>query len=158
MPATYRPHVLGIDDAPFEKHQSAPVPLVGVTMEVPDLIESVAVSALPVDDAGATAHLAGWISKIRTRPSLQAVLLGGITIAGLGIVDLEALAGALGLPVLAVNRRDPTHSELHRALETAGLADRWPMVERSPPARRVSDGLFLAHAGCDRAEAERLVR
>jgi hypothetical protein len=34
----------------------------------------------------------GWIAGLRARPMLQAVVLGGITIAGLGIIDVEGLA------------------------------------------------------------------
>ncbi len=34
-----RPHVLGIDDAPFHKDQSQDVPIVGVMMEGATLVE-----------------------------------------------------------------------------------------------------------------------
>ena len=37
-----RPHLIGVDDAPFDKRQTAPVPIVGVIMEGADRIESVA--------------------------------------------------------------------------------------------------------------------
>jgi uncharacterized protein len=37
-------HVLGIDDAPFDKRQSQPVRVVGVLMEGNDLVEGVAVT------------------------------------------------------------------------------------------------------------------
>ncbi len=40
MPRCYRPHVLGVDDGPFDKGVSRTVPLVGVTMEGPDLVEA----------------------------------------------------------------------------------------------------------------------
>lgn len=42
MSPTPRPHLLGVDDAPFDKGQAAPVPLVGVVMEGPDRMEAVA--------------------------------------------------------------------------------------------------------------------
>jgi endonuclease V-like protein UPF0215 family len=157
MPASFRPHLIGVDDSPFEKRQPDPVPVVGVTMEGWDQVESVAITSFPVDGDGATAFLDQWISGLRGRPILQGVMLGGITIGGLGVIDLPALAEALGIPVLAVTRRDPAGSDLRDALSTAGLADRIAMVERSPKAYRVADGLFLAHAGCHRTEAERMV-
>ena len=37
-----RPHLLGVDDAPFDKQQAGPVPIVGVVMEGPDRIVSIA--------------------------------------------------------------------------------------------------------------------
>lgn len=153
-----RPHVLGVDDAPFEKGQAAHVPIVGVMMEGADLVESVAVASFPVDGEGATDFLAGWIGELRTRPTLQAVVLGGITIAGLGLVDVRALAERLGVPVLVVTRRDPSESQLSAALGAARLHERIPLVERSPRAQRLGEGVYLAHAGATRDEALHLVR
>jgi len=150
--------MLGVDDAPFFKGQTGPVPIVGVTMEGADFVEAVAIGSFPVDGEGATEYLATWIGGLRTCPALQGVILGGITLAGLGLVDLPALAGRLEIPVLAVTRHNPNNSELLAALEATGLKSRYPIVERSPRAYRVADGLFLAHAGGRRSEAEELVR
>ena len=146
-----------MDDAPFEKRQRTPVPIVGVVMEGPDRIESVAVGGFPVDGEDVTAYLAGWIGGLRARPALQGVILGGITVAGLAVVDMAALAERLGLAVLAVTRRNPVGSELAEALRAAGLEHRLALLERAPRAFGVGEGLYLAHAGTTRAEAERLV-
>jgi len=155
-----RPHILGVDDAPFDKRQPAPVPIIGVAMEGPDVIESVALGEFPVDGEGATEYLAAWIAGLRARPMLQGVILGGITIAGLGIVDLTVLtvlAERVGLPALVVTRHNPAGSDLADALQAAGLHHRLALVERTPRAYGVAEGLYLAHAGAPRAEAERLV-
>jgi endonuclease V-like protein UPF0215 family len=146
-----------VDDAPFDKQQIAPVPIVGVIMEGADRIESVAMGAFPVDGEGVTGYLAGWIGGLRTRPALQGVILGGITMAGLAVVDVAGLAERLGLPVLVVTRRNPVASELAEALRAAGLEHRLELLERVPRAFGVGEGLYLAHAGTSRAEAERLV-
>jgi len=153
-----RPHVLGVDDAPFEKRQQAPVPIVAVMMEGADLVESVAVSSFAVDGDDATGFLAGWLGSLRSRASLQAVLLGGITMAGLGVVDVAQLARRLDTPVLVATRREPSDAQLAEALGAAGLEQRVPIVERSPRATRVLDGLFVAQAGTTEDEAARLVR
>jgi len=152
-----RPHILGVDDAPFDKRQTGPVPIVGVAMEGHDVIESIALGEFPVDGDGATEYLATWIAGLRARPMLQAVILGGITIAGLGIVDVTALAERLGLPVLVVTRHNPARSELASALRAAGLLDRLTLLERIPHAYGIGEGLYLAHAGVPRVEAERLL-
>jgi endonuclease V-like protein UPF0215 family len=154
---TFRPHVLGVDDAPFNKRQSTPVPIIGVAMEGNDLIESVALGEFPVDGDGATEYLATWIAGLRARPMLQAVVLGGITIAGLGIIDISTLAERLGLAVLVVTRHNPARSELDSALRAAGLLDRLSLLERMPPAYGLGEGLYLAHAGAPRVEAERIL-
>jgi endonuclease V-like protein UPF0215 family len=152
-----RPHLLGVDDAPFEKRQGSPVPIIGVVMEGADRIESVALGRFPVDGEEVTAYLAGWIAGLRTRPALQGVILGGITVAGLAVVDVTALAERLRLPVLVVTRRNPVGSDLADALRAAGLDRRLPVLERVPRAFGVGEGLYLAHAGASRPEAERLV-
>lgn len=153
-----RPHVLGIDDAPFSKRQREPVPIVAVMMEGCDLVEGVAFSSFPVDGAGATDFLAAWVEGLRLRTSLQAVVLGGITIAGLGVVDVLALAARLRTPVLVATRRRPSDVELVKALRAAGLPERIPLVERAPRAARVAEGFHLACAGIGRAEAEAIAR
>ena len=102
-----RPHVLGIDDAPFHKDQSQDVPIVGVMMEGATLVEGIAIGSFPVDGEGATDYLAQWITQMRWHLTLQAVVLGGITLAGLGIIDLEKLAQHLSIPVMAVNTPQP---------------------------------------------------
>ncbi len=153
-----RPHVLGIDDGPFAKSQAEPVPIVGVTMEGADLVEGVAVTEFPVDGAGATEFLARFVLGLRARNGLHGVVLGGITIAGLGVVEIGALAQALALPVLAVSRRSTGRSELARALRAAGLAERLPLLGGTPRAFRVEPGLWVAASGIDREAAARLLR
>jgi endonuclease V-like protein UPF0215 family len=158
MAITLRPHLLGVDDAPFDKHQAPPVPIIGVVMEGADRIEAVAIGGFPVDGEDAAGYLAGWIGGLRTRPALQGVIIGGITIAGLGVVDIAELAERVTLPVLVVTRRNPLGSDLPDALRAAGLAHRIALLERAPRAFGVGEGLFLAHAGTTRVVAEELVR
>ena len=158
MPPSQRPHVLGIDDGPFAKGQREPVPIVGVMMEGADLVEAVAVNAFPVDGAGATRFLADWILELRLRPTLQGVVLGGITIAGLGVVDAVQLAAKLRVPVVAVTRRPTANHRLREAFEAAGLADRIDLVDRAPPSFEAQPGVYISHAGIEGAAAAELVR
>lgn len=153
-----RPHVLGVDDGPFDKHRSRGTPLVAVMTEGADLVEGVAITEFPVDGDDVTGFLADWIGGLRFRPALQAVVLGGITIAGLAVVDVAALAGRLGVPVVVVNRRAPENQRLAGALRAAGLAERMALLERSPAAFELAPGLHVSAAGCDRETAAAVVR
>lgn len=144
-----QPHVLGIDDGPFSKKQSAPVPIVAVLMQGAASVEGVAVTSFPVDGAGATEHLAQWIGGMRWHPMLHAIVVGGVTIAGLGLIDLERLSKELRVPVLSVTRRDTSANEVGRALIAAGLSERLALLERMPAARRVEHGLYVACAGAE---------
>jgi endonuclease V-like protein UPF0215 family len=111
-----------------------------------------------VDGDGVTEHLAQWIRGLRTFPALQAVFLGGVTIAGLAVVDVLALSDRIGLPVLVVTRRDPSKSRVNEALAAAGHADRLGVVDRTPKAAQLGEGLFVAAAGATPERAAELVR
>jgi endonuclease V-like protein UPF0215 family len=152
-----RPHVLGIDDGPFDKRADSSVSIVGVMMEGADLVEAVAVSSIPVDGEDAADHLADWVSGLRFASAVHATVLGGMTIAGLGVVDIERLAERLNRPVMTVNRQRPDDERLIDALRAAGLADRIPIVERAPRAWQLDEGLFVSHAGVEREEAARIL-
>jgi uncharacterized protein len=152
-----RPHVLGIDDGPFVVRTGGDTPIVGVMMEGPDLVEAVAVTRFPVDGDGATAFLGDWVASLRFHPALHAIVLGGVTIAGLGVVDLAALAARVGVPVLAVSRRDPRSHRVAEALAAAGLEARLAVVARTPAAFATADGLFVSLAGATPARATELV-
>jgi endonuclease V-like protein UPF0215 family len=149
----FHPHVLGIDDGPFDKRTDRSVPLVGVMMEGGGLVEAVAVTRFAVDGDRAADFLADWIGGLRFAPALQAVVLGGLTVAGLGVVDLPHLSRRLGRPAMVVNRHDPRNEELIRALAAAGLSERIRLVEQSPAAWRLEAGLWVAHAGASQDEA-----
>ena len=153
-----RLHLLGIDDGPFHKHQREPVPIVGVLMEGCDRVECVAMTEFPVDGAKATSFLADWVRSLRLEPTVQGIVLGGITIAGLGIVDVRGLAETLATPVFVVTRRDPANHRVAEALRAAGLSDREALLEAAPPAVRLESGLYLAWAGSERAAAEAAIR
>lgn len=131
--------------------------MVAVRTEGRDLVEGIAVSRFPIDGADATGFLAEWIRGLRFHQGLQGIVLGGITIAGLGVIDIEALAERTGVPVVVVNRRDPARSRLGDALRAAGLDDRLQLLERTPPAFRAASGVFLACVGLSGPDAEALV-
>lgn len=157
MRKRYVPHVLGIDDGPLDKHPDATVPLVAVMMEGAAIVESVAVAEFPVDGDGINDFLSVWIASMRCSDALQAIVLGGITIAGLSVVDIEALHRSCGVPVIVVNRKEPLDTRLEEALRAAGLAERIAVVAASPAAFRLDDGLYVAAAGATAAQATRMV-
>ena len=142
-----RPHVLGIDDGPVDVHDGGTTPIVGVMTEGNALVEAVAVTRFQVDGDEVTTFLATWITSLRLHPALQAIVLGGITIAGLGVVDLAALAERTGVPTIAVSRRDPRGHRVADALRAAGLDGRLAVIERTPEAFVSPSGLYLACAG-----------
>jgi hypothetical protein len=155
--APARPRLLGIDDGPFEKGVDATTPLVAVLVEGGDRLEGVAVRRFPVDGADVTAFLAGWVRELRFHAAAHAVVLGGVTIAGLAVVDLPALSAALERPVIAVSRRDPGDHRVADALRAAGLVERIPLLEAAPAAWPVDERLHASVAGATRERAQALL-
>ncbi len=86
-------------------------------------------------------------SNFELHPALQAIVLGGITIAGLGVVDIVALAERTGVPTIAVSRRDPRAHRVADALRAAGLDARLAVIARTPEAFASPSGLYVACAG-----------
>jgi hypothetical protein len=147
-----RRHVLSIDDGPFRKFHDGNALIIGIITAGEGLVEGVLTTRFPVDGAAAAEALARWIAASRFKPVLRAVLVNGITIAGLGVVDIAELGRRLGLPVISVLRRCPGSSDLIEALRAAGLEDRIPIVERSGPFHRFR-GIHFTAAGIEPADA-----
>jgi len=156
-----RPLLLGVDDGPFDKWKDASVVIAGVVVEGCDRVEGVALTRFPVDGAGVTMFLAGWIDSLRFRASLQGVVVGGITIAGLAVIDLAGLSAALALPVMSVVRRDPSGNRVADALCAAPLddrAERLGVLHRTPTARAMAGGPYFSCAGIEVERAEAWIR
>lgn len=152
-----RPHILGIDDAPFTKRKDDTVPIVAVMMEGASLVDGVAINTMKIDDPEATRFIIDWIKELRWTPSLQGVVFGGITIAGLGLLHLPNIAKELNLPVMAVTRQSTHDSTLDMALKAAGLTQLLPVLEQNPPAVEVDEGLFVSFSGGAEHEVRRLI-
>jgi endonuclease V-like protein UPF0215 family len=150
-------YVVGFDDAPFDRSHRGDVAIIGAVFNGARL-EGVIRGKVRRDGANATSSIARLIERSRFRPSLQAVLLQGVTVAGFNVVDLDALSARLGLPVVAVCRRKPDLDRIHRALLTAvpGGKRKWSLIARLGRARRHRD-VYVQPAGLDWDRAAALV-
>ena len=150
-----RRHTIAIDDAPFDKLRGGDVPVLGVIMAGPTLVEGVLMTSVPMDGGDVTPRLASWIRGSRFHASLRAVLLEGLTIAGLSVIDLPLLAAESGLPAISVDRKIPS-GRLESTLEKLGMADRIRSVRAAGPLHE-GDGLHFACAGISADEARKVL-
>lgn len=155
-PQKHSTHVLGIDDGPLDRFTDTDTLVVGVVMAGAKLVEGVLTTRLAIDGADATTRLAEWVNGSRFRPLLRAILLDGITIAGLSVVDLPKLSDRTGLPVIAVTRKEPDPKDLSMALESAGFFERLESVRRAGQSGRFRDVSFSC-AGIADSEVDRLL-
>lgn len=151
-------HVVGFDDAPFERAHRGDVMVVGAVYAAARL-EGVLATRVRRDGANATRALAECVRGSRFRAQLHAVLLQGIAFAGFNVVDLAALHERLALPVLVVARRKPDLAKIRRALleHVPGGARKWRLIERAGPMEPAA-GVWVQRAGLSPGEARSLVR
>jgi endonuclease V-like protein UPF0215 family len=154
----YPSYVVGVDDAPFDRAHRGDVGIIGAVFNGPRLV-GVLRGAGRRDGANATRKLAAMIGESRFAPSLRAVLLQGVTLAGFNVVDLAALSTCLSLPVVAVSRRRPDLTRIRRALlgSVPGGRRKWRLIERLEPAKRCGD-VYVHHVGLGWEQASAMVR
>ena len=132
-------------------------------MTLPDRLEAVRVGRVRVDGQDATARVARLIAQLPGRDGVRAVLLDGAVVGGFNVVDLDAVARAAGVPVVAVTRRPPDFARIRAALRRwfpRTAARRWAVLRRHRLVRVPTGGvpLWAAAAGCPTRDAIRLVR
>jgi endonuclease V-like protein UPF0215 family len=133
---------VGFDDGPFARPGPRRVPLAGVVC-AGTRFEGLVWGAVRRDGWNATSVLAGLLRAGKFLPQLHLVLLDGITLGGLNVVDLEALAAALGKPCAAVMRRPPDLAAVERAVRRLpGAGRRLGLLRRAGPVHRLGRFVF----------------
>ncbi len=148
-----RTNVVGFDDAPFAREHRGDVLLVGAVCSRTRL-DGVVSGRVRRDGANATRAMIETIRRSQFAAHVRAVLLQGIAVAGFNVVDVHALHEALGVPVIAVVRRQPDYASIRRALfaRVAGAERKWRLIERAgklDPVRGVlvqRVGITIDHA------------
>lgn len=150
-------HVIGFDDAPFDREHRGDVLVVGAVYSGLKL-EGVLSGKVRRDGANATRVLAQLVSGSRFGSHVQALLLQGIALAGFNVIDLHRLHEQLGIPVIAVARHPPNLQAIHSALiqHVPGGAQKWRMIERAGLMEHVS-GLYVQRAGLSLSDTKLLL-
>jgi endonuclease V-like protein UPF0215 family len=150
-------HVVGFDDAPFERHHRGDVLIVGAVYAGARL-EGVLSGKVRRDGINSTAVLTDLVGGSRFYPQLQAVLLQGIAFAGFNVVDIHRLRETLDRPVLVVCRRRPDLDKIREALlhHVPGGLRKWRLIEQAGPMEPLA-GVYVQRAGLSPATAEALL-
>jgi endonuclease V-like protein UPF0215 family len=124
---------IGVDDAPFQRGDPAPVPVSGVVCQG-TRFEGLLWDRVTQDGDDGTAVLTAMIAGSKFARQAHVVLTDGITLGGLNVVDLAALSDRLGCPCISVMRRRPDLAAMRRALQRVRDPDRrWAMIQRAGP-------------------------
>lgn len=151
-------HVIGFDDAPFERAHRGDVMIVGAVFAGMRL-EGVLRGKVRRDGANATRALIDLVRQSRFGAHVQAILLQGIAFAGFNVVDVNALHRTLKIPVLVVARRAPNLAAIRSALlhKVPGGRRKWALIEQLGPMEAVQ-GVYVQRAGIALDKAADLIR
>jgi endonuclease V-like protein UPF0215 family len=140
-------HVVGFDDAPFDRSHRGDVLVVGAVFAGKRL-DGVISTRVRRDGANAAQRLTDCLTGSKYYDQLQAVLLQGIAFAGFNVVDLQRLHQATRLPVLVVVRHQPDFQAIREALlqRVTGGARKWRLIEAAGPMEQVA-GLYVQRCG-----------
>lgn len=150
-------HVVGFDDAPFDRAYRGDVLVVGAVYAGTRL-EGVLSCKVRRDGSNAARALAACVVQSRFRAQLHAILLQGIAFAGFNVVDIAGLYAATGIPVVVVCRRRPDLASIRKALidNVPGGVRKWALIERAGPMEAV-EGVFVQRVGISADDTGRLV-
>ena len=148
-----RTNVIGFDDAPFAREHRGDVLLVGTVCSRTRL-DGVVSGYVRRDGANSTEVMIRTIRASQFTSHIQAVLLQGIAVAGFNVVDVHALHAALGVPVLAIVRKQPDFASIRKALDARvrGADRKWRLIERAGPLDKIRSvlvqrvGITIDHA------------
>ncbi len=150
-------NVVGFDDSPFDLEHRGDVRVVGAVCARTRL-DGVLSTAVRRDGSNATEKLIESVSRSRFADHIRAILLQGIALAGVNVVDLEALSRALEVPVLVVVRKQPRLQMVKDALldRTPGGAEKWALIERHGALEKCG-ALWVQRVGLSLTEAAELL-
>jgi endonuclease V-like protein UPF0215 family len=151
-------HVVGFDDAPFDRAHRGDVPVIGAVY-AGERLEGVLAGRVRRDGANATRALTKLVAESRFYPHLHAVMLQGIALAGFNVVDIQELHERLRRPVLIVARKRPDLARIRDALlrRVRGGARKWRLIDKTGPMEPLA-GVYVQRAGLDRQQALALLR
>ncbi|MGC2458962.1 MAG: DUF99 family protein [Gallionellaceae bacterium] len=150
-------HVVGFDDAPFDRGHRGDVLVVGAVF-AGDRLDGVISTKVRRDGANAAQRLIDCLTGSKYFDQLQAILLQGIAFAGFNVVDLQRLHQATGLPVLVVARYRPDLQAIREALleQVPGGARKWRLIEAAGPMEPMA-ALYVQRCGITPENAARLL-
>jgi endonuclease V-like protein UPF0215 family len=150
-------HVIGFDDAPFERAWRGDVLVVG-TVFAGLRLDGIVSGRIRKDGVNSTRVLVELSRGSRFGAHLHAILLQGIALGGFNVVDIQQLHAEAKLPVLVVARRKPDLAAIRRALHdrVPGGKRKWSLIERAGPMEPVG-GVYVQRAGLTLDDAARLL-
>lgn len=150
------PNVIGFDDAPFEREHRGDVRLVGIVCSR-TRADGVLSDRVRRDGRNATEVMIRMIEGGPFRRHVRAVFLQGIAVAGFNVVDVHELHRRLGIPIVAIARREPGWAQIRVALSHRPGAERkWRLIRAAGPLEKIR-GVYVQRVGASLADVRDLL-
>jgi endonuclease V-like protein UPF0215 family len=141
-------NVIGFDDGSFSRQHRGRVLLVGAVCAGTRL-DGIVSGRVARDGTDATQRMVELVRDSQFRGHVRAVLLQGIAVAGFNVVDVQALAASLSVPVLVIMRRPPDLPAMQRALfsldppmrpRVRGAQRKWRLIQGAGAVEQLDIG------------------
>ncbi len=152
-----RLRVLGIDDAPFQARTKGKVNIVGVVCS-DTRFEGMLWNEADIDGADATQVIVEMIKNSKFEDQLHLVLFDGIAVGGFNIIDINHVYDVLGLPCIAVMRKEPDLEAIDNALKKFDDYERRAALIKKAGKILVGENFVFQLAGFDEDSFEIAVK
>ncbi|MCX6798679.1 MAG: DUF99 family protein, partial [Candidatus Diapherotrites archaeon] len=150
--------VIAIDDGYFKPKTKGSTILVGVVSRLDGRVEGILTSAVKVDALDSTNAIAKMVRASKFDKQAAFVLLSGLNFAGFNIVDLPALSRRLGIPCIAVMRKQPNMQKISAALSRfRDNKKRMALIKKAGEIHK-GDSVLFQFAGTDEKTARMVLR
>jgi hypothetical protein len=147
---------IGIDDAPFDKHLSKEVLVVGTIFRGGLIMDGLVSCRVEKDGFDATPKLIELINKCKFKPQLQCIFLDGIAVAGFNIINASKLSKETGLPVIIIIRDYPDYKKMYSALKKLGMAEKIALIDKLKKPVRYNK-IYIQHEGTSLEKAKKFL-
>ena len=108
--------ILAITSGPIGRDRKGTALILGVVAR-DGLIEGILSARITTDGTDSTRRIVGMLSGSRFREQIRLIAINGIALAGLNVVDMDALEKRLGIKTVVVVRKRPDPKGLVGALK-----------------------------------------
>lgn len=151
--------ILGIDDAPFDKHRDKGKNLlvVGVVHRGGNYMDGLLSTKIKIDGSDSTPKLVKMINRCKFKPQLRAIMLNGIALGGFNIIDISKLYKKTRIPVIVVIRKMPDFKKIKETLRKLRWAKKYKLIEKAGTPIKTK-GIYIQFAGTTAKNAKEIIK
>ena len=130
--------ILGIDSCPSITQKKGNITIIGIVYRGGLWLDGAMKTNVEIDGLDVTEKISDMIKKSTHYGQIRVIMLSGIAFAGLNIVNIKQLFEFTGLPIIALNRKEPNINRIIdmvkklpdegsrlKSIQEAGTINKW---------------------------------